>query len=88
MVDRRLEVLEEMCTRSKDENYEHVEWKSTCCAFRIPVRGQALLSQEVSIRIPVHNFVVSEDLLDWNPLHYIALIQTTNNNFVSKDILT
>ena len=77
--------MEEMCARSKDENYELIV---ELLYFRIPVRGQAPLPQEVIIGIPVHNFVVSEGLLDWNPLHYIALIQTTNNNFVSKDILT
>jgi len=49
-----------MCARSKDENYELNFECGECalCAFRIPVRGQALLSQEVIIRIPVQNFVV------------------------------
>jgi len=79
MVDRRLEVLEEMYARSNDENYELVCYE--LLYFRIPVRGQALFTQEVIIRIPVHNFGVSGLYLDWNPLSF-ALIQTTNNNFI------
>jgi len=76
MVDRRVEVLEEMYARSNDENYELL---SALSGYQY--EDKPFLPQEVIIRIPVHNFGVSGFVrLESSSLHcYHIILQSTTS---------